>query len=212
MTAIDWTTFILAALGALSWLPIAYKYYSDKKTKTCIDIYLDKSIAIIENEFNVFISTRIGLHIKFKDAFIDKMTIEIEHSNGETRVFHWIQIVEHVTQTQVNETIMPTDKILNAIGYKLSKDSYTEPILNFINLEFRNKFDTLMAAIRTQRFYILQSKSDLRQLETNEHFIDMQNVYKKYFSWTSGDYKANLIISTSDNRNLKNPSNFILTN
>ena len=55
-------TFILSLVGALAWLPTVYKSIKQQFQKTVIKIYPYKFFEISENEHNIILSLRLGIH------------------------------------------------------------------------------------------------------------------------------------------------------
>jgi hypothetical protein len=196
----QWMAFVLAAIGALSWLPIIYSAVQKRKEKPHLAIFLDDILRIVENEYNVVLNLRVGILTKIKDTFIDDMTIVIEHSNGEKREFKWAQTMDLVSQTSINDTVMPTNRILNAIAYNLPKNSFTEPYVSFINPLFRQVHEELHSQLRVKSFYVIQQAGAKKQLELSDAFIGMCNNYRTHYTWTAGDYKAALTVHTADNQ------------
>ena len=202
------STFIISLVGALAWLPILYKAIKQQFQKTVIKIYPYKFFEICENEYNVILNIRVGIHTKIKDAFIEKITLDIQHSNGDKRNFEWAQIIEPLTQTAINDTIMPTSRKLNAIGYNISKDTYTEPLISFTSPDFRNKYESLWEKIRIQSFHINQNKSDKKQLKLFDPYIQLVNAYKHHYTFTAGDHTAILTFVTASGQTFSKSFSF----
>lgn len=196
MTTMDMLTFLLSLIGALAWIPSIVDFFKTEK----IEIKLDKRINIIVDQINSTISIRLGITCKNKDIFVEKIVMEIVHDNGHKKKYIWGFIAEMLLENKGDTVNFTTQKNSYALGWKFVKDTITDPIITFVDIDYKIQCEKFSDQILAKSLALKENNQDINLLKTDSNYISLLQLYKENCQWLSGNYKGEIEIHTVGNK------------
>ncbi len=192
------TTFVLALIGALAWLPPIisgiYRFFSKPKLRFVPEGTCEIGYTSFGPIFNQF----FAISTSHKDALVERIAVTIVHENGSRHDFWWKFLDERGPEITSQNTGEKAEWRKNqpAIALKISTLGLVEKKIGFQDIAFQNRLTTFVGNYQEKESYLARTKPEnyLQEATNSKEFLDISDYLKSGFYWTEGKYTAHFFI------------------
>lgn len=191
------STFVLALLGSLAWVPQVISWGHSFFTKPKLRFVPDGTTEIGYTFFGPILNHFFAISSDRKDALIEKMTLKITHEKGEKHDFYWKFLDEKGPElTSVSGESAQWRKNQSAIALKVNTTGLTEKKIGFQDTDYQDKLMSLVKVHSEKLFYLEKTQPQNYKDDAikAKEFIDVQDFIKTGFYWKEGTYVVDLLV------------------
>jgi len=196
-------TFILALLGALSWLPQIISWIHSLLAKPKLRFVPEDTTEIGYSSFGPILNQSFAISTSKKDALIEKVTLTLIHESGAKHDLSWRILDERGPEiTSPTGSWAEVRKNQPAIALKISILGLTEKKIGFQDLNYQMKFLPYLSGYQRKDSYLQNTEGPnyAEKLIKSQEFLDVTDYIKKGFYWIEGKYDAILSVYESSRR------------
>jgi hypothetical protein len=185
-----------AFVGAAAWLPQVGTWIYKAATRPRLTIITPKTAEIGFTSFGPIFNVNLALATDRKDIVLTKLSVLLEHENGDQREFTWRSMSETYSalRDQSGLTQGSVAKDQTAIALKVTTNNLVEKFFRFQEDEFEKRIHPVMGtAVRRKEFLEGKGGADYRdEFLRGMEFEELISAHKEMFWWRPGKYRVKL--------------------
>jgi hypothetical protein len=187
---------IVAYIGAAAWLPQIISWIYKAISKPSLKFISSPTLELGYTTLGPILNLTSSISASKRDALIDKITLEVVHEKGETRLLTWSFLNEK--QQEIRNYRGETAEITKnqpAIALKVPTITLAEKLIGFQDLEFQAKFKLhTNKLLELESFLKKESPDTAVKLFTSKEFRDFLDFFKNQMYWKEGEYELSVVI------------------
>jgi hypothetical protein len=128
MTGFD----IAAIVGALAWIPPVVIFVRGRIVTPVVEVITPRTIELGFSTFGPIINLHVAFVTSRKDLVVSDIRIRLKHESGETRIFSWQGIVQHLGRiSNPGSGQLLSEKEQSVLAIKLNQRDVEERFIRF---------------------------------------------------------------------------------
>jgi hypothetical protein len=192
------STDIIALIGAAAWLPQIATWIYRAFVNSVITIVPDQHAEVGFTSLGPIFNVRMAISADRKDAIIDGFELQLQHEDGESRVFRWVGLSEtfsEITDNSGNRQVVSKDQV--PIALKIGTESLIEKHVRFQEPRYHESIRPLVLNLIAHVNYLKRTGEGYvsKALESNE-FFSVLDMRQKSFWRKAGKYTVVVLLSS----------------
>ncbi len=195
---------IASIIGAAAWLPPVFSWVKDWRNRSKINVITQSSAEVGFTTYGPIFNLRIAFSAKNKEIVITKIQFKVSHERGDKRIFSWQGMkLDFGSMTQIMNNMEPAivkhEKEQSVLALKILPYNMEERSIRFQDDDFIQTRKEIAAKLRNKLDRLKSTGSyNIQEVSKLDEINDLSSCCIKHFCWQAGEYKADLIIGSTE--------------